>query len=88
MAEILTALQGATPMMALVLALGLAIFVVWSGLKIINLLGNHLIHAIGDLKAELITLNKHETVEQAELIKQTASLQSLLKVTVDPPAGP
>lgn len=73
-AELLTALQGATPTMLIGIALCLAGFFVYAGLKIINLLGNHLIHAIGAATAELEKLNAHEVVEAAELRKQTDSL--------------
>ena len=76
-ASILTALQGATPMMILGLITLLVGFVIYAGTKIINLLGNHMIHAIGDIKTELINLNIHESVETVELKAQSIALRDI-----------
>lgn len=64
-------------MMAVALALGLAGFFVYAGLKIINLLGNHLIHAIGAVHTELVALNAHEVIEANELRRQTDTLHEI-----------
>ena len=76
-ANILTSLQDATPLMILGLFMLLVGFVIYAGTKIINLLGNHMIHALGDLKHELEELNAHEVVEANELRNQSSSLTSI-----------